>query len=183
MDRRNGTGLAGVRRACNGVRVRLFFQPALAIRGSSRRWPSRRYRPQPMIRAVRTRHTGRGWAARLNSRSGALRSPPRTASIHGDKSMTMWNRTLATLLLAVGVVSGAHAQTLRFGLMDDPDALDPTLARTFAGRMVFAALCDKLVDIDASLNIVPQLATEWSWSEDQKTLTMKLRPGVQFHDG
>jgi len=95
----------------------------------------------------------------------------------------MWNRTLATLLLAVGVVSGAHAQTLRFGLMDDPDALDPTLARTFAGRMVFAALCDKLVDIDASLNIVPQLATEWSWSEDQKTLTMKLRPGVQFHDG
>ncbi len=49
--------------------------------------------------------------------------------------------------------------------------------------MVFAALCDKLVDIDAKLNIVPQLATSWSWTPDQKTLTMKLREGVKFQDG
>jgi peptide/nickel transport system substrate-binding protein len=30
---------------------------------------------------------------------------------------------------------------------------------------------------------VPQLATEWSWSDDYKTLTMKLLEGVTFHDG
>ena len=30
----------------------------------------------------------------------------------------------------------AHAQTtLRFGLAEDPDILDPTLARTFVGRI------------------------------------------------
>ncbi len=95
----------------------------------------------------------------------------------------MWKRTLATLLLAAGLATSAQAQTLRFGLMEDPDALDPTFARTFSGRMVFAALCDKLVDIDAKLNIVPQLATEWAWSADQKTLTLKIRDGVKFHDG
>ncbi|MFI4988262.1 MAG: ABC transporter substrate-binding protein, partial [Alphaproteobacteria bacterium] len=50
-------------------------------------------------------------------------------------------------------------------------------------RVVFAGLCDKLVDIDAKLNIVPQLATEWAWSADNLSLTMKLRPGVVFHDG
>jgi peptide/nickel transport system substrate-binding protein len=94
-----------------------------------------------------------------------------------------WKLTLATLLLASGLATAAHAQTLRFGLMEDPDALDPTFARTFAGRMVFSALCDKLVDIDSNLKIVPQLATEWSWSDDLKSLTMKLRPGVLFHDG
>ena len=44
------------------------------------------------------------------------------------------------------------AQTLRFGLAEDPDVLDPTLARTFVGRIVFAALCDKLFDIDEKLN-------------------------------
>ena len=88
---------------------------------------------------------------------------------------------LATLLLAA--TSAASAQALRIGLAEDPDALDPTLARTFVGRIVFAALCDKLLDIDEKLTIVPQLAQSWEWSADSKALTMKLRPGVTFHDG
>ena len=77
----------------------------------------------------------------------------------------------------------APAQTLRIGLAEDPDVLDPTLARTFVGRIVFAALCDKLFDIDEKLAIVPQLATSYEWSADNKALTLKIRPGVTFHDG
>ncbi|WP_029004736.1 ABC transporter substrate-binding protein [Azorhizobium doebereinerae] len=99
----------------------------------------------------------------------------------------MWKHTLAALLLgcafAAPLAPATQAQTLRFGLLDDPDALDPALSRGYTTRMVFAALCDKLVDIDAKLNIVPQLATEWELSQDRKTITMKLRPGVTFHDG
>jgi peptide/nickel transport system substrate-binding protein len=87
------------------------------------------------------------------------------------------------LLAALFLVSGANAQTLRIGLAEDPDALDPTLARTFVGRIVFAGLCDKLMDLDEKLNIVPQLATSWQWSADNKALTLKLRSGVTFHDG
>jgi peptide/nickel transport system substrate-binding protein len=94
----------------------------------------------------------------------------------------MKSRLMMTLVLAVAA-SAAHAQTLRIGLAEDPDVLDPSLARTFVGRIVFSALCDKLVDIDEKLNIVPQLATSWQWAGDNKALTMKLRPGVTFHDG
>ena len=90
---------------------------------------------------------------------------------------------LFPLLLALMWVSSAGAQSLRFGLAEDPDVLDPTLARTFVGRIVFAALCDKLFDIDDKLNIVPQLAESHSWSPDGKALTIKVRPGVTFHDG
>jgi len=90
-------------------------------------------------------------------------------------------------LLAAGLLTSlaalAPAQTLRVGLAEDPDVLDPTLARSFVGRIVFAALCDKLLDVDEKLAIQPQLATSWSWSADAKALTMKLRPGVTFHDG
>src|SRR3989475_8844163 len=93
--------------------------------------------------------------------------------------------TLRALLTAgtVAVATLAGAQTLRFGLAEDPDILDPTLARTFVGRIVFAALCDKLFDIDEKLDIVPQLATGYEWSADRKALTIKLRKGVTFHDG
>jgi peptide/nickel transport system substrate-binding protein len=78
----------------------------------------------------------------------------------------------------------AFAQsTLRIGLAEDPDVLDPTLARTYVGRIVFASLCDKLFDIDAKLNVVPQLALSHETSEDGKVVTIKLRPGVKFHDG
>ncbi len=91
------------------------------------------------------------------------------------------------LLLAAALLAGfAQAQTLpnlRIGLAEDPDVLDPSLARTFVGRIVFAALCDKLIDIDEKLGLVPQLALSWDWSADSKALTMKLRPGVSFHDG
>ena len=79
--------------------------------------------------------------------------------------------------------AAAPAQTLRIGLREDPDVLDPTLARTYVGRIVFASLCDKLFDIDEQLRIVPQLATGHEWSADSKALTIRLRPGVRFHDG
>ena len=55
--------------------------------------------------------------------------------------------------------------------------------RTYTGRIVFASLCDKLFDIDEKLNIVPQLALSHETSADGKTVTIKLRPGVKFHDG
>jgi peptide/nickel transport system substrate-binding protein len=91
-----------------------------------------------------------------------------------------WAITAAAVLLSFQ----ASAQTtLRIGLAEDPDILDPTMARTYVGRIVFAAFCDKLFDIDEKLNIVPQLALSYSTSDDGKEVAIKLRPGVKFHDG
>jgi peptide/nickel transport system substrate-binding protein len=94
-------------------------------------------------------------------------------------------RVAATAVaLFVSLSAGAFAQTtLRIGLAEDPDMLDPTLGRTYVGRIVFAAFCDKLFDIDEKLNIVPQLALSHETSADGKEMTIKLRPGVKFHDG
>jgi peptide/nickel transport system substrate-binding protein len=87
-------------------------------------------------------------------------------------------------LFVVAVCAAAQAQsTLRIGLAEDPDVLDPTLARTYVGRIVFASICDKLFDIDEKLNIVPQLALAYETSADGTAVTIKLRPGVKFQDG
>jgi len=97
-------------------------------------------------------------------------------------------KILRLAMMAAGLLlslqAGVHAQTtLRIGLAEDPDILDPTMARTYVGRIVFASFCDKLFDIDEKLNIVPQLALSHETSADGKEMTIKLRPGVKFHDG
>src|SRR5215469_13589845 len=93
-------------------------------------------------------------------------------------------RSIAAALVAVlAIALPAKSQSLRIGLQEDPDLLDPAQGGTFVGRIVFAALCDKLIDIDAGLTYRPQLAEAWSWSADGKVLTLKLRSGVLFHDG
>ena len=82
------------------------------------------------------------------------------------------------------LANAAFAQTqLRIGLGDDPDTLDPSLSRSYTTRIVLASMCDKLFDIDENVNIVPQLALGHETSADGKTVTIKLRPGVKFHDG
>src|ERR1700730_17838599 len=87
-------------------------------------------------------------------------------------------------LFVLGACAAAQAQsTLCSGLEDAPDVLDRTLARTYVGRIVFASICNKLFDIDEKLNIVPQLALGYETSADGKAVTIKLRPGVKFHDG
>jgi peptide/nickel transport system substrate-binding protein len=112
----------------------------------------------------------------------------------------MWGRRVLTaaaaaLFVCLGLVAAAAAResgtgattagkTLTVGLAEDPDALDPTLARTFVGRMVFLSMCEKLYDVNKSLEIVPQLAARMPRvSRDGKTMTIRLRSGIKFNDG
>src|SRR3954462_2035071 len=98
--------------------------------------------------------------------------------------MGIFRVAATTVALVVSLSAGALAQTtLRIGLAEDPDMLDPTLGRTYVGRIVFATFCDKLFDIDEKLIIVPQLALSHETSADGKEMTIKLRPNVKFHDG
>ena len=96
-----------------------------------------------------------------------------------------WKRIQVVLVAAMlfAAVPASSQSVLRIGLNDDPDALDPTISRAYVGRLVFAALCDKLFDVTPDLKIVPQLATAYEWAPDSRSVVLKLRPGVKFHDG
>ena len=75
--------------------------------------------------------------------------------------------------------------TLVVGLTaGEPDVLDPSLARTFSGREVFLTFCEKLYDLNAKAQIVPQLAAALpTISKDKLTVTIRLRKGIKFNDG
>jgi peptide/nickel transport system substrate-binding protein len=93
---------------------------------------------------------------------------------------------LGVLLLAALAPGAAHAQkkTLVVALNQDPDILDPSLSRTYVGRIVFAQICEKLYEIDEALRIQPQLAAAMpAVSDGGKTVTIKLRANLKFNDG
>lgn len=89
----------------------------------------------------------------------------------------------AALALSLWSAAAAAQGTLRIGLSADPNMLDPAQSGSVFERVVFSALCDKLIDLDPQLRFVPQLATEWRWGDDGRSLTLRLRAGVTFHDG
>lgn len=89
----------------------------------------------------------------------------------------------ATLFAALAMGGMVQAQDLRIGLNEDPDSLDPARSRTFVSSIVYEQLCNRLFNTDTSMQIIPELATEWAWSDDGMKLIVQLREGVVHHDG
>jgi peptide/nickel transport system substrate-binding protein len=96
-------------------------------------------------------------------------------------------RAVAVALVALLVAAGAadaQKKQLVVALNQDPDILDPTLSRTYVGRIVFSQICEKLYEIDEQLKIQPQLAADMpAVADGGRTVTIKLRSGVKFNDG
>ena len=68
-------------------------------------------------------------------------------------------------------------QTLRIALNEDPDILDPTLARTYVGRIVFAGAVRQAVRYRRQAEDRPAARHRLQWT-DNRTLVINLRPGV-----
>lgn len=65
----------------------------------------------------------------------------------------------------------------------DPPTLDPALANDASSTFVIRQLFSGLVTLDASLEVVPDLAEDWSISTDGLVYTFNLRNDAVFHDG
>ena len=94
----------------------------------------------------------------------------------------------ATLALAVALAEPARAQapkpggTLRAALRAEVSTYDPHKGASGTDHMYLYPVFDTLVRFDDKLNPRPGLAESWE-TPDPKTLVLKLRKGVKFHDG
>lgn len=71
---------------------------------------------------------------------------------------------------------------LRVVTYANPSTLDPSTGRSGADHTVLWSIFDTLIDFTPDLKPLPGLAESWEW-EDDKTLVLTLRKGVNFHDG
>ena len=97
---------------------------------------------------------------------------------------------VAAALCSIGLAvpaGSAFAQqeggTFVYIVQPEPPSLASYLSTSGPIGLVAPKIYDGLFDYDNDLNIVPALAESYEVSEDGKTVTIKLREGVTWHDG
>ncbi|MDR2386320.1 MAG: peptide-binding protein [Deltaproteobacteria bacterium] len=78
---------------------------------------------------------------------------------------------------------GDYGDSLVGASIGDANNLIPALSSDTASGAVVEGAYRGLVKYDENLNTVGDLAESWEFSEDQKTVTFKIRPGVLWADG
>ena len=100
--------------------------------------------------------------------------------------MTIRRRTLLAAALAAPALQSARAapgNVLRIAIGTSLNTLDPMMT-TIGDEYIYNGLVfSGLTRIREDLKLEGDLAASWSASDDIKTWTFKLRPGVKFHNG
>jgi 4-phytase/acid phosphatase/peptide/nickel transport system substrate-binding protein len=98
---------------------------------------------------------------------------------------TLFSATVGLALFASAAVAQKQGGSITVGLELDIPGFDPLKVGVFdtAALTASAAIFDTLTTLDDKGEAQPKLALSWTHSDDFKTWTFKLRPGVKFHDG
>lgn len=73
--------------------------------------------------------------------------------------------------------------TLRVGWTAEPDILNPLTAYSTESLQITNLVYEPLLGYDTKLELSNKLAESYEYSEDNKTVTYKLKEGVKWHDG
>src|SRR6185503_3945698 len=115
--------------------------------------------------------------------------------LSGRSQMTVKHTALAAAALAAASFATAqaaepkHGGILRMYHRETPPSMSIHEEATYSVNVSSMPIFSNLVIYDQHKQqnsietIQPELATSWSWSEDKKALTFKLREGVKWHDG
>jgi peptide/nickel transport system substrate-binding protein len=107
----------------------------------------------------------------------------------GPTRRTVVGGMLTAPMIASGAARGAAAQsgdglTVTWGEDDvAPRTYDPRVTSSRHEYQVIAQIFDTLIASDGSNKLFPGLATAWEVAPDGKSVTLKLRSDVGFHDG
>ena len=82
-----------------------------------------------------------------------------------------------------GSGSTATGGTVHIGWGGSPDSLNPGDGLLEESYILYELVYDTPIGLDGEGKFVPELATDWTASDDGKTWTLKLVDNAKFHDG
>src|SRR5690606_690110 len=89
-----------------------------------------------------------------------------------------------TAFAATSAFAGPSDNSLVVAIATDFVMADPAVGTLGTDIPLLYVMYDRLIAFNPEdLTPQPMLATDWSWSDDKKTLTLELKEGVKFHDG
>jgi len=109
----------------------------------------------------------------------------KTASAARGLALIFLVAAFALVPLMTPAVAQKPGGSITVGLEFEIPGFDPLKVGVFdtSTEIAAAAIFDTLTYLDDKHEVQPKLALSWTHSDDFKTWTFKLRPGVKFHDG
>ncbi len=93
----------------------------------------------------------------------------------------------ATILLSAFffISTVAVAEELRIGIATEPWDLDPAIRTDTGSGYIIQNVYDPLLELDPDNQVTTENAVcdGWEWKGQMKGLTLKIKKGIQFHDG
>ena len=113
-----------------------------------------------------------------------LQHPESGAATEGRPYKFLIVLLLLLLIPAASCKRGGQPGTLVIAIELPPRGFDPRFSTTFqVSARVMQLIYDTLLVKDENFEFVPSLAESFTESEDHRTFTFHLRPGVTFHTG
>jgi peptide/nickel transport system substrate-binding protein len=120
--------------------------------------------------------------------------------IRADATLTRRGVVTTGTAIALGVIVGSdrisgrsalalrqdepkQGGTLRLALAHEPDSLDPHYLLTTEAFRIVEQLYSSLVSLDKDMNIIPDVAEDWTINPDATKFDFKIRQGIMFHHG
>ena len=94
-----------------------------------------------------------------------------------------WSQVVAAAIAGAFSVSALADNTFRAVVHADLKNIDPIWTTAYITRNHGYMIWDTLFATDEKFEVQPQMAESATVSEDGKTYTIKLRPGLKWHDG
>src|SRR5258708_6469036 len=137
---------------------------------------------RPMVLAWRLRSIQKNPHKTPRSEGSPMRDALLQARITRRSALQMAGA--AVLPALIKPARAAEPSTMRVAFAIQPATLDPQKMRVGGVDYNYVYNCfSRLTAQDPQLQVQPDLATSWDATEDLKTWTFHLRPGVKFHNG